>query len=300
MLNLYFGSYLLQQRLIDPETLRKLLKVQRETHLRLGVLAMQEGLMTAEQVKEINDIQRRVDALFGEVAVQKGYLNQETVDSLLQLQKRSTARLTQLLLDHQLFTYDELEAVLKGFREYNQLSADEEEALERGNVEGLLAPYMVLQCQLAGVTETEALTAYGSLFLRNMIRFIDHETVLDIESQQLPTEDMVAVKQAFSMGINIQTALMMEKEVYQKMAEKHARMPVAESEELMDASVLEFLNLHNGLYSIWLSDHEIRPFLEPPTKWTALPDISGDEWIKVPLQTAFGQVMLLLKVEETS
>ena len=296
MLNLYLGSYLLQQRLIDPETLRKLLKIHRETHLRLGVLAMQEGLMTAEQVQEVNDIQKRVDALFGEVAIQKGYLTQEKVDCLLNLQKRSTARLTQLLLDHQLFTHEEMEAVLKSFRDYNQLTASEEAALERGDAEGLMAPYMALQCQLAGVAETDALVAYGSLFLRNMIRFIDGETVLEIESQQMPMGNMMAVRQDFSMGVKMQTALLMESAVYEQLAEKHARMSVTSSKELMDDSVKEFLNLHNGLFSIWLSDHEMKPFLEPPVKWDSLPDFSGDEWIKIPTATSFGKVFLILQV----
>lgn len=295
MINLYFGNYLLRNRLVDTATLRSILDMQRDTHLRLGVLAMHEGFMTAAQVEKVNDIQKQVDARFGEIAVEKGYLNEEELERLLTQQARGGAELTQILIDQQIFTAPEMEKIIAAYRQENKLSDEEAAALENGDVESLLNPYIKLQCELAGLPIEEELSAYGSLFLRNMIRFVDRHTLLEIENQQIPTDKVMAVEQEIQGAVTLQTILLMEEATYCRFAGQHAKITIDTVDELATASITEFLNLQNGLFSIWLSENDLPVTLKPPMSLTSLPAFDGDEWIKIPIVSGVGQVMIMIR-----
>jgi CheY-specific phosphatase CheX len=299
MLNIYLGNYLLRQRLIDTKTLQKMLKIQRVTHLRMGVLAMHLGMMSAEQVEEVNETQKKWDAKFGEIAVQKGYLSQEDVNDLLSRQAGEGVRLAQLLLDHGIFKPVEMQEILKAYRLENNLSDEELTALDMGDPEKLLKPYIELQCQLAEVPAAHILTAYSALFMRNLVRFIDRQTLLEIENQQIPEMDMTAVCQNLQGDFPLQTAILMKQDVFCQMASKHAKMEISQMDELAAASVTEFLNLHNGLFTVWLSENGLRDHMQPPAVPEKLPDFSRDEWIKVPFALPCGSLRLLVKMGGT-
>ena len=297
MLNLYFGNYLLRQRLIDGDTLRKMLSIQRETKLRIGVLAMHEGLMTAEQVEEVVSLQRKVDAMFGELAVEKGYLAEETLYRLLRQQQYGAAKLTQLLLDHEVFDHWEMEEIIKGYQKENAMTEEEMEALHQADPEKLLSPYVQLYCQLADQKQTGELTAYGSLFLRNMIRFIDRQTLLEFENQQLPPGELMMVSQRFTGEVPMETMMLMEQHVFMNLAAIHAGMQMEGNHELAMDSVKEFFNLHNGLFAVWLSERSLNIDMRPPEMMPVKGEEIGEEWLKLPYFSELGRVLVLVRIE---
>ncbi|SDY50906.1 hypothetical protein [Tindallia californiensis] len=298
MLNIYLGNYLLRKGLLTSETLREMMDMEKEIRLRLGVLAMHKGVMTSAQVTEVNEAQKKVDARFGEIAIGKGFLTEEQLEELLTEQVQGGARLSQALIDKGIFTSDEMEKILNDYRQENNLSEEELEALKKGDAEQLLAPYIKLQCDLAEMKYYEAFQAYGSLFMRNLVRFIDHRTILDIENHRNPSENFRGFRQRTEGALSLVTYIVMDNETYYDFAEKHGKIPVENDEELAAASVNEFLNLHNGLFSVWASEAELPIKLYPPEKVSELPDPEKDSFIAVQFQTGVGMVMMMVASEK--
>lgn len=294
MINLYLGNYLLRNRLIEKDTLRSMLDLQQGTHLRVGVLAMHEGLMTAEEVEEVHEMQSKVDKKFGEIAVAKGYLTDGQVDDLLHLQARSGAQLTQVLLDRNIFTAREMDEILAKYRRENDLTIEEETALNQGDVGKMMGPNIVHQCHLAGCAASKEIVAAGALFIRNLIRFIDRRVVLDLDEEQPLGKELFVVEQNIQGELPLKTAIAMHEDMFRMMAKKHARMDMKDDEALAEASVLEFLNLHNGLFTVWLSENEIKSSLEPPRISPAAEKALLKSWIRIPISINGNRLLFLL------
>ena len=294
MINLYLGNYLLRNRLIDTDTLRSILDLQQDTHLRLGVLAMHEGFMTAEEVERVHQMQSKIDKKFGEIAVQEGYLKDNQVDDLLNLQARSGAQLTQVLIDRNIFTPREMDEILVRYRKENNLSKEEEDALDQGDIGHVMDPYIAQQCALAGCDAEKEILAAGSLFIRNLIRFIDRRVVLNLNDQQPLTREFIVIEQEIQGDLSLQTAVAMHEDVYWIMAQNHAGMEINGDEALAEASVLEFLNLHNGLFTVWLSENGIKSSLTPPRLAPTAEKGHLGGWISIPLNINGGRLFFLV------
>ena len=294
MINLYLGNYLLRNRLIDTDTLRSVLDLQQDTYLRLGVLAMHEGLMTAEEVEEVHEMQGKVDKKFGEIAVIKGYLTDGQVDDLLHLQARGGAQLTQVLLDRNIFTAREMEEILVKYRKENNLSKEEEEALNQGDVGRMMEPNIAHQCNLVGCAASKEIVAAGALFIRNLIRFIDRRVVVNLDEEHPLDNELIVVEQNIQGELPLRTALAMPEDVYWMMAQNHARMEMKGDNALAEASVLEFLNLHNGLFTVWLSENEMKATLEPPRVLPTAEKENLKSWIRVPISINGSRLFFLI------
>jgi hypothetical protein len=68
-----FGEYLIKKGRIEESELENALKLQKEKHITLGVLALRENLLSTKQVSTILDNQRENGGLFGEIAIELGF-----------------------------------------------------------------------------------------------------------------------------------------------------------------------------------------------------------------------------------
>jgi len=292
--NSYIGNYLLNKKLIDSKTLKEIMDLEAATHLQLGVIAMHEGYLAGTQVEEILRAQKMFDSPFGEIAVAKGYLNKKQLQELLDHQTNGSAKLVQTIIDKGFFTMEEMDRILLDYRNENNLTKEEVIALKRGDVEQFLSPYIKLQCDLADLQDYETLGAYGNLFIRNMIRFIDHQTILDIETAYTALKNPIAIEQRLEGDLSLRTYLVMDEPVYYTFAEKFAQIPVNKDPELAKASVEEFLNLHNGLFSVWMSETEREVTLMPPEKSSDFLDVEKESHVYVSFKTSFGSLFLVI------
>jgi len=147
----------------------------------------------------------------------------------------------------------------------------------------VMEPYIAHQCALAGCDAVEEIIAAGSLFIRNMIRFIDHRVVLNLADQEPLTNELILIEQEIKGDLSLQTTLAMHEDVYWIMAQKHAKMEIDGDEALAEASVIEFLNLHNGLFTVWLSENGIKSTLGAPRLAPKVETGHAREWIRIPL-----------------
>ncbi|OEH84226.1 hypothetical protein BHU72_12545 [Desulfuribacillus stibiiarsenatis] len=260
MLSQYFGSFLLNKGYISSEILNELLEQEQSTRMKLGVIAVSKGLLTAAQVEQIHNLQKSQDKKFGELAVELGFFTEEDVDSLLQEQKSSQLVLSQLLIDKGIMDLQALENAVNEYMQDSNLTEAQFEAMQNGNIGDLVEVFL----QLPDNSHTQEYMDYMSLFLRNVVRFIDSTPVFLLEDALNTERTMIAVQQNLVGDINLKTYMIMPESTYVPFAARYAQMRIEERNELADASVTEFLNLHNGIFVVNMSEEDKSVNLTPP------------------------------------
>lgn len=260
MFSQYFGQYLLNREIVSSESLLKALETQQETHVKLGVLAMGAGLLTAAQVEEIHREQTRQDKMFGEIALEKGYLTKSQLDELLSSQKKGHLLLGQALIDARALTLDQLAKALHDYQNEYSFSDEEFASVQEGKVELLLEKALKLN------PEEENFNNYIYLFARNLVRFVDSQAWLSIEhgdGENELTGEWV-VEQQIKGPFSLATFIMGSEKAFIELASRFAGDKIETMEELGQAAVSEFLNLHNGVFLVNMSNQGIELRLQPP------------------------------------
>ncbi len=252
MYDKFFGNFLLNQGVLTAEQVKNVLDLMDRTKVRVGTMAIKRGLLTGDQVTEIVHLQKQKDMRFGEIAVDLGYLKKEQIEELLNIQsEESTLQFGQAAVDLDYLSYGKLEAEMKEFEGEAGLSADQLNALKENNIDKIVDNFLDL-----GMLNNY----YVSLFLRNLVRFIDRNIWIDKgieEGFYVTTQKMLLDGKAMITGIAV------DKETRNKIAKRYAKIDTDE-EDLINAAVEEFLNLHNGLFSVSMSNLGVAAKLEPP------------------------------------
>lgn len=259
MFTQYFGQYLLNRGLIKPEQLTDALEYQRSVHVKLGVLAVNAGLLTAGQVESVHNMQKKVDKRFGELAIEMGYITEEQIKSLLDTQKQGHLMLGQALLDRNYFTMDQLKAALDDYKKESGMSNRQFNVLRQDDIQEIEQVFRNFGEDLSSRTYGD----YVTLAIRNTIRFIDDNPNIEINR----TPDIYAsdwyVYQEITGKITLTTGIACETDVFIKLAEKFAGEKITEVDELAQSSVGEFLNLHNGIFLVNMSNNGVELEMEP-------------------------------------
>lgn len=273
MFSQYFGHYLLNKKLIKPEQLADALEYQRSVHLKLGVIAINAGYMTPVQVDQIHNMQKKVDKRFGELAVDQGYINEAQLNDMLKTQKQGHLMLGQALIDRNYFTIEQLQSALDNYkkesgmsgRQFNVIQSDDANEIER------------IFSNFGESMMSKTYGDYVTLLVKNIIRFIDDNPAIEINQfgSELKTEWFA--QQKIHGKINLYTGIAANTEVFVKLAGKFAQEQITEPDELAQASVGEFLNLHNGIFLVNMSNNGLELEMQPQT-------ISRDYTVKCPNQ----------------
>jgi CheY-specific phosphatase CheX len=290
MLSQYFGSFLLNKGYIERDVLNDLLSQEKQAKVKIGVLAVSSGLLTADQVEEIHYIQKTKDKRFGEIAVELGYLADGALETLLLEQKSSQIELSQLLVDEGIVDLHTLEKAINEYKQESKLSYTQFRAIEGGNIDKLVEAFV----NMPNSAYQQEYIDYISLFLRNIIRFIDSSPIFEVEERYITGGDDVAVQQSIQGLLNIETYVVFPANVYVAFAGRFAEMRITEKDDLADASVTEFLNLHNGIYVVNMSEKRKGMELLPP-KTLSGSDVNADSSsIICSIDTDLGKFQLVL------
>ena len=258
MFSQYFGHYLLNHGLLSSEQLEHALEKQKSIHLKLGVIAVDEGFLTSAQVEEIHEKQKRQDKRFGEIGVELGYLTEEQVEKLLSVQKSSHLLLAQAIIDENYMTIDSFAHALNEYKQLHSLSDEKFEAIKNGNIEALVENLL----NLADIEKREY-AHYISLFIKNMIRFIDERAYVEVSEFNQEIKADWIVSQEIKGEESFFTALAFDESVLIKIASIYAEEELLEADELAQASASEFLNLHNGIFLVNMSNKGVELGMEP-------------------------------------
>lgn len=96
-----------------------------------------------------------------------------------------------------------------------------------------------------------------------MIRFIDEQIRIEIDSLSDSNEQEWLIYQKISGEKQLFTAIIADNASLIELAKKYAKEDITEPDELAQASLSEFLNLHNGIFLVNMSNRGIELDMQP-------------------------------------
>jgi len=286
----YFGQYLLNKRYLTLEQLHDGLENQKETRLKLGVLAVNAGYMSADEADKINEAQKKFDKRFGELAVDLGYLKEEQVEELLSSQKFEHLLLGQALVDKGYMTLQEFEKSINEYKKDYSISDKDFEAIQRDDVGELVNTFIKFE----GSKNENILKDYLALFTRNIIRFIDTEAILSEVIKVEEYECKFTAKQKISGEVSLSTFIEAEEDSFIKFASKYAEEELNAVDEMVEASIGEFLNLQNGIFLVNMSNTGVDLEMTPQEVFS---NIKVNNVYKISVDLSFGKISILIAEE---
>jgi len=285
MFNRLFGQYLWKKGILSSTQLQEALQLEQSTHVKIGVLAVNSGYMKAEQIEEVHQLQARQDKRFGEIAIEKGYITAEKLEELLGQQRKSHLLLSQAILDR---GYMSLEEIAKALEEYKQESGLTEEDINSDDPEKIIKRFITLTTN----QDDEIYYDYYTLLIKNILRFLDSQPVLD---SQIPSlNNPWYIVQKIIGPRELITVLAMEEPTLIRMAALFSNEPLDTFDELAQASVTEFLNQHNGLFIVNMSNQGMELSLEPQFISQTIPEGLDTANLAI-LELPFGKMKAWIK-----
>ncbi len=259
MFSQYFGNFLLNKKLVSTQELKDALEYQKSIRVKLGVLAINLGYMNSSQVQELHQQQMRVDKKFGEIAIELGYLTPQQLQNLLDTQKQGHLQLSQALVDKSYLTLEQLEDELENYKQDCHLTSEELEIIKQGNIDKIVQLFLDFKNHLAQKLYND----YVALLLKNIIRLLDITPRLE---KTLSLDDYhtdILVCQSIAGEHTLHTALACEEKAFLTIGSKFANEQFNTINELAQASVAEFLNVHNGIFLVNMSNKDIELQMKP-------------------------------------
>lgn len=289
----FFGAYLLSQGAITPEQLTDAIKALSDARIKLGTLAIHHGLMTAREVEEVCFLQTREDKKFGEIAVDRGYLTVAQVEELLETQTPDFLLLGQSLVDLNILDNASLEDLLIDYQNTTEICNMEDETDQ--DSDELIERFF----KYANYPITKPAATYLRLLFNNLIRFIgpDYTPLSPVISDEVAID--FCVTQEMSGSSNFVASIDMSQDSAIDFASRYAKMDFVDFDEYVQASMEDFLNLHNGLFAVNMSnEYSVELDLAPPYveqgSVLRLPPVS----YVIPVIFPFGTINLIITIME--
>lgn len=293
MFTQFFGNYLLNKGLVKPDNLSQALSAQKNTRLKLGVLAINAGYMTAAQVDAVHAKQQTVDKRIGDIACEMGFLTQEQISELLSSQGAAHLKLGQALVDMGAMSNAEFESALSSYKQENSLTDVDFSGDSSEKIKGLISKFY----NFSELDNENLYTEYITLLFKNIIRFIgdDFTPCAPIKSSSAATRLCSAQEMTGAFGCV--SAIEGSSAAYIGFASRYAGEELTEADEMTDAANGEFLNLHNGLFSVNMSNDLGKEIKLTPQQTIHSGSISGSTVYTLPLVFPFGTVNVILVVK---
>lgn len=290
MFSLYFGNYLLSKKLISIEQYKSVMDLQNHSCIKVGILAVDLGLLTAAEVEEIHHMQTRMDKRFGELAIEMGYLTVEQLRQILAEQETTHLRLSQALIDQGILTMQQFEDALRDYKRDYSLSDIQLKAIQNGDIDEIVRTYI----NLDGISQVKLYLDYISLFTRNIIRFISSDIRIEGFAVEAPYQSSHMMIQNIMGEISLITGMDASEDTFLKFASKFAGEELCKLDELTIESFGEFLNLHNGIFTVNESDLGREYDLTPQTLLEAEELSPPEETVGVKIHLPYGTVNLII------
>lgn len=256
-----FGSFLLRKEAVTPEQLVVAISEIGNAHIKLGTLAIHQGYMVASEVDEVCFLQTRKDKRFGEIAIERGYLTDEQVRELLMSQIPDFLLLGQCLVDSGALTNTELERYILDYESENEVCDIDLNVENKDKIVKLIERFFLV----AEIPVSEYSIMYMELMFNNLVRFIgdDFTPLTPVPCDEYPVN--YCVSQSMHGTVNCISRIDMTPDVAVEFASRYANETFTEFDEYVQASLEDFINLHNGLFIVNMSnDYSVELTLDPP------------------------------------
>ena len=199
-----------------------------------------------------------------------------------------------ILVDDGILSYSDLESLISDYRSQNEM-IDLDMTTDNDNIIRLFENFFI-------ASETP-ITKEGRMFLEllfnNFIRFIgeDFTPLTAEECHEFPIE--CCVKQEVLGDYSITSYLNMDEATAIEFASRYVGEPFAEFDEYVQASLEDFLNLHNGLFIVNCSnDYSLELSISAPEHQTEPILYFEDNAYHIPIMYSFGTVHFILQIKK--
>ena len=292
----FFGNYLLSQGIVTKEQLIHAMQQKSSARIKIGTLAMHAGYMTASEVNRIIILQTHHDKHFGELAVSEGYLTEEQVADLLRAQSPDFLLLAQSLVDNGVISVEQLQNIMIDYQSENELEDFNYSVETQDTIEHLLENFFVL----AERSLSEREIKFIQLLMNNLIRFIgdDYTLVSPSLCKEYPTN--YCVSQKINGPFSMKTYIDMPEDVAIQFASRYVQDTFTEFDDYVRSSLEDFLNLHNGIFCVNMSNDESTELtLEPPMNEKKELLTFEQETYLLPIVYPFGTIHFIFQLFNT-
>lgn len=291
MFSQFFGNFLLNQKLVTPEQLADGIQEVQKIHKRIGELAIRYGYLTKEQVEQVHIMQAEKDKRFGELVVEAGYMSAEEMEKLLSLQKNDYEVLCKVLTDSGVISKADCYHALDDFMaKYKLEDIDKLSLLQTTKINILINDFF----DLTGLENSEIFMKYLTLLFNNITRFIGTDFTPYKEFLMKEPTDQRFFSQKIVGEFSAHSACYASEETLIAMASRYAEEEFTEYDEYVQASICDFLNLHNGIFTVNMSNEmQMELTLEPPAENDCQIDFSKTVYC-VPVNFPFGTVYFVI------
>ncbi len=286
-----FGSFLLRREVISPEQLMEAISTAEQSHLHVGTAAMYCNILSPAEVDAIIDHSKEEGKSFAEAAKSLGYLSDDQIRQLKAERIPDYVLIGETLVKQGAISNGELESLIVDYQnetEFYDLDLNEE---NQAAVNKLVERFFLI----SDVPVNKQSVLYLQLLFNNLVRHIgdDFTPAAPIRCAEYATN--FCVSQRFHGQINCTTRINMDKDVAIEFASRYANEAFDEFDEYVSASVEDFINLHNGLYVVNISnDSSVEITLDPPIVEDEQMLVFNEETFIIPLEYSFGKVSVLV------
>lgn len=293
MLTQFFGNYLLEKQIINSDQLLEALRHKHDNALALDALALSSGYMTTEEIEDVHNMQTIKDVEFVRLALHMGYLTISQASELEEAQHFGYLMLGRSVIELGFCTQEEMAKIIADYEFDYQLSFSNCLNFDQEKIEEMIHHYY----QFPDSDEVIPAEEYAVLLIRNLIRFVGDDFRLSGKLDKLPALPATQeVFQNFSGAITGKAAIIGYKTFLDTFANRYACESLGTDEEYIAAALEDFLNLHNGLFTVNLSaNHDIEVELSAPEICDVDPETLSYRYI-LPIEFTFGTVYFCFNV----
>lgn len=293
MFTQFFGSYLLNKKIVSADNLKAAMEKKDSTRVKLGVLAINAGYMTAKQVDAVHRKQATVDKRIGDIAVEMGYLTSEQVEELLSSQKTGCLLLGQALVDMGCLTNEEFENALTSYKKENNLSDKDFTEDDNKKASEVISSFYGIGGECAAYA-----SEYVNILFKNLIRFVGDDFT-PLSSAALADGD-TAVIQEITGEFSAITSIGAGEAAAVAFASRFSGEELSQNDEYTKDVISEFLNLSNGLYNVNISNSIGKELGLTPQNVSTVGQaakVNARLTLSVPVEFPFGVVVFAIAIK---
>ena len=246
----FFANYLLKEKYIEKRELIECLKKMKSSRVKLGVLAIDAGYLTAAQVEEVHAKQMVIDMRIGDIAVDLGYLIPGQVEELLSIQPPRYLSLCQALVDKEYINNTVLEEALNRFKKEFDITEQDFNDIHGNSIDRVIRQFY----NLDGGDEASHCVTYIKLLMNNLIRFVGDDFIPAGTDCRFVDDEIIRVTQLIKGEFAGLSEIVTDEISLLQFVSRYAGEDIPVWDEYSQAAAGDFLNLHNGLFLVNMSN----------------------------------------------
>ena len=292
MLTQFFGNYLVDKNMITSDQLLRALSRKHENNQTMASMAFSSGYMTEEEVEDVRNMQVVKDEEFTRIAFDMNYLTKKQAEELEEAHHFGYLLLARAVIDLGFCTLDKMAQAIADYEYDFQLSFSSCMNFDDDKIQEMMHNYY----KFPDDGEMTPAEEYAVMLMHNIIRFVGDDFRLAGKLTTIPiVPEMNVDIQYISGDLKGKTAIVGYRKYVKKFAERYAG-EVLEDDEYIDVAVQDFLNQHNGLYSITMSEvHDVEIELTA-TEGKQLDKEDIDYKYILPIEFTFGTIYFCFSI----